>query len=49
MIWTPGGADRVDWEMSKTLPVARETPLESATAPAPDRASVPASIVVAPV
>jgi hypothetical protein len=49
MIWTPGGADKVDWEMSNTLPVARETPLESAMLPAPDKASVPASIVVAPV
>jgi hypothetical protein len=41
-------APAVVCEMSKTAPVARETPLELAMLPAPESASVPAAIVVAP-
>jgi hypothetical protein len=42
-------APAVVCEMSKTAPVARETPLEFAMPPVPDSARVPAVIVVAPV
>ena len=42
-------APAVVCEISKTPPVASETPLEFAMLPAPDSASAPAAIVVAPV